>query len=225
MSVIQFNQTTRTEPLKVDEIKQPQSSITTTTNQPRPPVQRISKNIVTTGEEPEKYIFEDLAHTPIDRIYPHIFDPETQAGKVLPLIQHAIDDTTLALEAYGVPDMDATSTHLTNVAASMKSANSLIDFNKSLNGIVSYIRRATLTVDINNISRSSLNTLANTLQSILQNPMVDLDDASDLVEKLSSDGWKGEFEVVEALIAALLDDTDNDEIQAELFTEVAVHQD
>ena len=223
MSVIQFNQTLNPEALKSNDIKQPHYSTTTTISKPDAPLQRISKNINITGEEQDQYIFNVATPISTDRIYPHIFDPETQAGQVIPLIQYALNDATLAIETYGQPDMHATISHLTNVAAAMKSANQLINFNKSLNGVVSYIRRATLTADINNVSRSSLNTLVNTLQSILTNPMLDLDDASDLVEKLSSDGWAGELEVVEALIAALLADTEDDEIQTELFTEITAH--
>ena len=226
MSVIYLNQKTLDPDLIITgDVNEPVSiSTASNTIHLSTPLQRISKYINNTGEEINDFISRDSAHASIHRLYPHIFDTNSQAGEAIALIQHAKNDAILALDSFGEPDLNSTVSHLTNVASAMNSANQLINFNKSLNGVVSYIRRATLTVDINDISRSSLNTLASTLQSILENPMIDLDNASDLVEKLSSDGWKGEIEFVEALIAALLTDTE-DNVQTELFTETTAQND
>lgn len=177
--------------------------------------QRFTTESNNTGDDTKESDLERAS--PTNRIYPHVYDSSTNAGNVLVLIQQAIVDVERALDAFGEPDLGAVMTQLTNVAVNMRSAHSLIDFNRSLGGLVSYVRRATLVTPIENIQRSSLNALDNVLQAIHQNPMLDLDDASDLVEKLSVEGWLGEIDTVGKLITALLEDSENEELQAQLF--------
>lgn len=153
--------------------------------------------------------------SPVDRIYPHAFDKTTNAGRVVALIERALVDARLATEAFGEPDIAAVSTHLTNVAAVLKTAFAMIDFNKSLGPVVSFIRRATLTTSADGIDRLSLNTLTSVLQSIRHNPMIDLDDASELFERLSNDGWRGEIKAVDSLIALLLADGEDGKVRAD----------
>lgn len=59
------------------------------------------------------------------------------------------------------------------------------------------------------------------LEQVFSNPMLDLSDASDLVDKLSEEGWRGEHMVAQQLFAALLNDLElDDEMrQALLFSD------
>lgn len=177
----------------------------------------VTSELSISDGETRPHRIEAKKEPPLDRIYPHLFDESTNAGNVMTLFQHALSDAQLAIEAYGEPDIQTVSTRLTNIAAMMSTAYALIDFNKSLAATVSFLRRATLATPLEAISRPSLNTIAFALQSILNNPMITLDESSDLVEKLERDGWKGGLQVVDALIAELMKDVEDDEVQAELF--------
>jgi hypothetical protein len=170
------------------------------------------------GESGENHISE---LTPINRIYPHVFDEDIKAGQVLVLLKSAINDANDAIDAFGEPDLQSVSTRLTNIAVAMSKAHSLTDFNESLGGVVSYIRRAMLAASKDDLSRSALNSLLHVLKMMAVNPMIDLDDATDLVDKLSNEGWKGEHKLADEIIAALVAETEieSSEIQALLFPE------
>lgn len=156
---------------------------------------------------------------PVNRIYPHVYDENIQAGQVHISLQAAISDTREALNAIGVPDLQAISSRLTNVAAAMKRAHLLTDFNESLGGVVSYIRRAALATPIDDVDRSALNSLLQVLQAMEANPMLDLDDAADLVDKLANEGWRGEHDLANELIKSLFSDCEEvpEDLQSLLF--------
>lgn len=153
--------------------------------------------------------------TTAELLYPHLFDEETQSGEMLVLVRRALEDVESAIESFSIPDLQAVSTYLTNISALMSTAHEKITFNKSLSALVSFLRRATLVTPTNDISRSTLNSLANALRTIINNPMLDLDDASIQVDHLSDEGWQGEVESIELLIADIL--ADIEEAQASLF--------
>lgn len=73
-------------------------------------------------------------------------------------------------------------------------------------------------------SRSALNSLVHVLGIMAMNPMMDLDEASDLVDKLTNDGWRGEHRLANELIMALVDSSGlpADEVQALLFPDFQV---
>lgn len=98
----------------------------------------------------------------------------------------------------------------------MGSAYPLTEFNESLGGVVAFVRRATLAASSAELSRSALNALVYALQSLVSNPMLDLDEASDFVDKLANEGWQGEHKVADELVATLLYQSalDDHEIQA-----------
>lgn len=179
------------------------------------PSPRIFSNFNSTEDMPR--IAEVGNESPIDRIYPHVFDVNTVSGSVLNLIKEAIDDANNALVSFGEPDLDAVASRLTTIAALMSKAYPLIDFNRSLAGVIAFIRRAALITEPDTIGRSSLNALSTTLSSIHRNPMIDLDDASKFVSTLTKEGWKGELQSVTNLISAFLEDIDIEESQTELF--------
>jgi hypothetical protein len=141
-----------------------------------------------------------------ESIYPHIFDEESVPGQARILIASALSDARRALDSFGAADLEAVGSSLAEVAATLREAHSFTAFNESLGGVVSYVRRAALTARAVEVSRASLNVLVHVLQTAYSNPMLDLDEAADLVEKLEKEGWHGELEVVSALVAALLDD-------------------
>ncbi len=180
--------------------------------------QRLSSGLKSTSLD-EDISINDNVKLSIDRIYPHIFDEGAQTGQAIVFIKNALHDAKLALEAFGVSDFSDVDTRLTQIAAAMNRAYPLTLFNESLGAVISFIRRATLAASIDDISRPSLNALVHVLHSIALNPMIDLDDASDLVEKLSNDGWCGEHGVANQLITALLDDygLNADEVETLLF--------
>ena len=181
------------------------------------PTKIIRSELSSTSTENSKYI-DYTKMIPVDRIYPHIFDENTDAGSMLVLVRNALSDAESALESYAVPDLQGVTTYLTNVSNLMRESHRFADFNRSLGALLSFLRRATLVTPIENINRSALNALVSSLQSIASNPMLDLDDASILIERLLNDGWKGELESVDLLIAEILSTLD--EPQKELFNDL-----
>lgn len=160
--------------------------------------------------------------SPIERVYPHLFDDAGPANQARIFIRKAIRDVQHALESYGEADLESVGSRLMLVATAMSGAHPLTDFNESLGAVVSYIRRAMLAASSTDIQRSALNALVHVLQSVDANPMLDLDEASDLLDQLTSEGWHGEHKALNELIAALLDDLDNETgmaIQAQLFAQ------
>jgi len=158
---------------------------------------------------------------PVERMYPHIFDEDIKSGQALGYIRSAISDAQVAIDAFGEPDLQTVGTRLTQIAVMMSKAHTLTDFNESLGALVSFIRRATLAASSVDVSRSALNALVNVLESAAANPMLDLDEASDLVEKLSDQGWRGEHALANDIVNALVDSSDltHEVVQALLFPE------
>lgn len=158
---------------------------------------------------------------PVERMYPHVFDEDIKSGQALICIRNAISDAQVAVDAFGEPDLQAVGTRLTQIAVTMGKAHALTDFNKSLGALISFIRRATLAASSVDVSRSALNALLNVLELVAVNPMIDLDEASDLVDKLSDEGWHGEHVLADDLVKALVDSSDltPEDVQALLFPE------
>lgn len=164
---------------------------------------------------------DEIGIPPVARIYPQIFDEKLPAGQALVYIHNAHKDAQSALDAFGAPDFQAVATRLAQIAATMAKTHSLTGFNENFGAVVSFIRRATLLVSPEEISRSALNSLIHALRSLSSNPMIDLDESSDLVDTLINEGWQGEHGVADALIAALINETDieTEEKQTLLFPE------
>lgn len=158
---------------------------------------------------------------PVEILYPHVFDEDIKSGQALVNIRSAISDAQAAVDAFGEPDLQAVSTRLAQIAVTMGKAHALTDFNKSLGAVISFIRRAMLTASSDEVSRSSLNALVNVLGLVAANPMIDLDDACDLVDKLSDEGWHGEHVLADELVKALIDSSDltPEDAQTLLFPE------
>lgn len=163
----------------------------------------------------------EVGSLPVERMYPHVFDEDIKAGQCLVYLRSAINDAHDAIDAFGEPDLQAVGTRLAQIAVTMGKAHSLTEFNESLGGVVSFIRRATLVASNDELSRSALNSLLNVLELAAANPMMDLDEASDLVDKLSNEGWHGEHRLANEIIMALVDSSElpADEMQALLFPE------
>lgn len=197
----QFNETTWAE---YESVRPRQSSIISVTDLDNKKVEHVK--------------FEPL---PVERIYPHVFDEDIKAGQCLVYLRSAIKDADDAIEAFGEPDFQAVGTRLAQIAVAMGKAHSLTEFNESLGGVISFIRRATLIASNDDISRPALNSLLNVLKLSVANPMMDLDEASELVDKLANDGWRGEHALANEIIRALIDSTDLsvEEMQAPLFSE------
>ena len=184
--------------------------------------QRVINGLNSTNLNEDTIDTKQDISAPIARIYPHIFDEDAATGKVRSYILKALENAQYALDSYGVPDFESMNTSLMAIAAIMRSAHPLTEFNESFGAVVSFLRRATLSSSSEEVTRSALNSLVSALQSIAANPMIDLDEACDLIDKLSNEGWRGEHGVVEELVAILFDELDtenNTELQASLFDE------
>lgn len=153
------------------------------------------------------------------RAYPHLYDQAEDAGQAQVLIESAIKDAHAALNAFDDTDFEEVSSRFATIAATLGEAHRHTRFNESFGAVVSYVRRATLTADALQTSREELNTLVMTLASLQRNPAIDMDDAGELVERLSAAGWNGEHAAVEALVAALFDE-DAGNGQRDFFIEV-----
>lgn len=183
-----------------------------------------SRKISSTMLEDEQVEPKKLGPLSVKRIYPHVFDENITAGQAVIYLHSAINDANVAIDAFGEPDLQTVGTRLTQIAVTMGKVHAMTEFNESLGAVVSFIRRATLTASNDELSRSALNSLIHVLELMAANPMMDLDEASDLVDKLSNDGWRGEHKLANELIMALMDSSDLpiDEVQALLFPESQV---
>lgn len=185
--------------------------------------QQIISGLNSTNLNIETIDANQVKDASVERIYPHVFDEDAATGQVRNNILNALDNAQDALDFYSVPDLESMSTKITVIAVIMRSTHLLTEFNESLGAVVSFLRRATLNTPSEEMNRSALNALVNALQLIATNPMIDLDEACDLIDKLSNDGWRGEHGVAEELVAMLFDELDienNDELQGGLFAEL-----
>lgn len=174
-----------------------------------------------TGSDIESTITKQSAEPSIGRIYPHVFDAEDASGQARIYVVKALDDARSALESYGEADLEAVGSRLALIAATMGTCHSFTSFNESMGAVVSFVRRATLAMPSGEVTRPQLNALVHALHSLAANPMVDLDEATDIVDKLEGEGWRGQNGVADALISALLDEVReaDEHAQAEFFPE------
>jgi hypothetical protein len=145
-----------------------------------------------------------------ERIYPHVFDGDLPAGKALVHIGSAMSYARSALDAFAQPDLEAVRSYLAQIAAAMSGAYPKTEFNESLGGVVGFLRRAVLIADTGELTRSALNALSSALRSISENPMLDLDDAADIVELLEKEGWRGGHSLADEIIQLLLGEDEGD---------------
>jgi len=182
--------------------------------------------VVVTDAETRIKVWPDVAPTGesnavADRLYPQAFDEAVQSGQAMVYLRQALADANCALNFFSDGDLAQMSSQLNVVAVALKCAYEQIDFNDSLAGVVDFLRRATLTVDSAGVSIGALNMLVSAIAQLVSNPMLMLHDAADIAEKLSSQGWEGEHEDVDAIIKALLaEDRVADPAQAALFQDI-----
>lgn len=174
------------------------------------------RNSTSTGTD-ESLANIDDARPPVERFYPHIFDEAGSAGQARLLIISALSDAQKALEAFGHAELDVVGTQLALIATTMSKAHRLSDFNESLGAVISFVRRATLVASSADISRSALNILIHALRTISENPMLALDEAADIVDKLSGEGWRGEHGIADAIVSALFGDESTEDDSEEQF--------
>lgn len=182
---------------------------------------RRTSEAIGTGDKMETIAGGEILKAPVERIYPHAFDDSDMAGQARVFVLKALEDARLALESFGEADLGSIGTRLSLIAAAMNSAHPLTEFNENLGAVVSFIRRAMLTMSGSDTTRPALNALVHVLQSLSLNPMIDLDDASDLVDKLVNEGWRGEHGIADELVAALFADSDA-EVHAETLKQSIV---
>ena len=162
--------------------------------------------------------------TPIERIYPHLFDQNQQAGHALTHLRSATTYAQAAIDAFGEPDLDAVGGSLAQLATALSTAYPLTEFNPSLGGLVAFIRRAVLAAPVTEISRSGLNALQFVLRGASDSPLLDLEDAAEAIDRLEREGWRGENAVADKIVSILLGDSDvdaNEGVQTRLFADLA----
>ncbi|MDB5815128.1 MAG: hypothetical protein JWN23_2245 [Rhodocyclales bacterium] len=137
-------------------------------------------------------------------LYPHLFDSDTGDGQAIALLNQAAEDAVRALESHDQADLVDIQTRFTQIAAAAARAHALTVFNENFGSVVSFIRRATLMTPAADISRSALNQLIVALKRLLHEPMIDLDDATDIIDDLMADGWEGAYRAADDLLAALI---------------------
>jgi hypothetical protein len=190
----------------------------------KPTIRRLEiANGTATGTEIDKSVRSKESLSSTDRLYPHVFDPASAAGEALVHVQSAINDIQLAIDDYGDADLISVSSRLSQVGASMKKAHTHADFNECFGAVTSFVRRATLAAVPEDITRPALNSVLSGLRQLRLNPLLGLDEATDLIDRLSTDGWNGSHTTVEKIISALLaeSDLDYEHIQAMLFPTAA----
>jgi hypothetical protein len=140
-----------------------------------------------------------------ERAYPHMYDPEAgQSGAAMSLIGRAKTEAAAALDAWGESNLDEVSSRLSLVATNVAAAHRYTAFNESLGAVVSYVRRAVLCAAVPDLETQQLMLLARSLVSLHQQPMVSLDEATDMIEELENAGWRGRHSDVAAFVAALV---------------------
>lgn len=169
--------------------------------------------------QPGEPYAENNAIFPVERLYPQFFDRSVDAGQVRVLIQSAIEDARGLLLAFGAADLDGVGSGLATIASLMKQAHKLTSFNEDFGAVVSFIRRATLFADRGDVTRESLNVLLSVLINLGINPAIDLGEAADAIDQLSSVGWQGQDAALAEIYKFLfegLDDVVAEAVQVEL---------
>lgn len=166
-----------------------------------------------TGAPPDVFV------TPASRLYPQAFDDGVAEGKARIFIVQSIEDVQTALEAFGNANLEDVGQRLALVATSMAEAHKHTEFNESLGAVLSFVRRAALRASGADQTRATLNALLGALNNAASNPMLDLDDASQLVDSLTNEGWKGELEDTAAFLTALFEPEEDTTVLSPLIEE------
>ncbi len=185
--------------------------------------QKIINDLNSTNIDTGEIVAKRVGDATVERTYPHVFDEGAETGQVRNNILNALDNARGALDSYGVPDLESMNTKIIVIATIMSRTHLLTEFNESLGAVVSFLRRAMLNTPIENVNRPALNALVNVLQLMADNPMIDLDDACDLIDKLSNEGWHGMHGIADKLVTLLFEESsteNNTDLQGKLFADV-----
>ena len=137
------------------------------------------------------------------RAYPHIYDEVAGGGSAaMSLIAQARQEATAAKDAWTDADLQEVESLLAQLAATLAAAHRHTQFNECLGAVVSFIRRAVLNTDIGDINLGSMMLLIQALNTLHSQPMLSLDAATDITERLNDGGWVGKHQVVSAYVRA-----------------------
>lgn len=169
------------------------------------PISRIVEVVSRTSTDSNSPQEATEAIAEAHRIYPHVFDEATNTGEALGYIREAIQDARDALDDFGEVNLQSIGMRLSQIAQLLKKAYSISHANDPFAAVISFLRRAALTLSPEDITLPQLNSLLGALKQIADNPLLSLDEATDLIENLSSNGWTGEHEAVEQIVKMLID--------------------
>lgn len=137
--------------------------------------------------------------------YPHIYDLSAgDSGAAMNLIAQAKVEANAAIDAWSDADLSSVSGKLAQIATTLAAAHNHTQFNESWGAVVSYIRRAVLIAGADDVNMQSLMQLSQSLRALYEQPMLALDGASELIEKLEEAGWNGRHESVAAFVEVLI---------------------
>ena len=149
-----------------------------------------------------------LESSPIksEQLYPHVYSGETSEAALLYSVQAGIADLDLAISAFSSADLISISSRVSLLAASMLAAHRHSGFNEALGALISQIRRAALSLGVDDLDMAKLMLLKRTLADIHREPLMDLMRAADLAIELDSAGLTGQLPGVDTMLALLLEE-------------------
>jgi hypothetical protein len=156
----------------------------------------------------EEVPFADAAVTPsahdvTRRAYPLAYDPQGPAGPALALLTEVDELARSITDAYSEGDIGTFGSRLAMIAALLAKAYPHTGFNPALGAAVSFLRRATLLADASQCGFEEIMALSKAARHIAENPLIPLEDSTDLVIELEAHGWVGADPEIEALAKAL----------------------
>lgn len=172
------------------------------------------KPVIETGRWDWAFVKHKGQLAPHD-VYPHLFDDSSPLSKARRRVEAAYEDASKALDAYGAGDLLGVAGRLGTIGINLDRAFLLAD-QDSLAGLLGWVKRAVISVDVEALDRSMLNALVVVLGGVSQNPLVDLAESSDFADQLADVGWNGDINHVAALVRSLVDDEESTE-QVALF--------
>jgi len=156
---------------------------------------------------------------PARSLYPQAFDETVQIGKVRNLIELSYRCAQQALDAYDDSELITVSNSFSLISAHLANAAAQNTGERALNGILHFVRRAVMVVDVTDLSREHLNSLITVLKSLSVSPLVSLADAANMRRSLVNAMWNGDHQDVTAIVGMFKTlFTDADEVPASVFS-------
>jgi hypothetical protein len=173
----------------------------------RTPARTITESegtVVPTGRPVDSSVFRDEGAAEAKSLYPHVFDADSKQGLARGKLVESLTRAQGLLDAFDDSDLGLLAAEIGLFATTLGAAQEAIEANKVLSSLLSFMRRAALAKDVQQITRASLFSLVSTVRSLADAPLIDLSEAAILADGLQSNGWDGSDRNIAALLKALL---------------------